>query len=369
MNDGDLIGLQIMLQLYNPVTAAWHPRWRGHIDDISYNVSPSVEGFANVQVDCVGIFDYLGGVTMQPGFGNTVPAGADAVVFYEDVQVDDRVIALLTDAGIVASMMVVFSGNVSVQESLFDFDDVILQAVRDASDAEFPGLANVYEDRFGRVAWHGRFARLDPEGTEAGGANWNFTRWYAATRSDVTMGVAQIREVSYNRPRSRIINSYLAWPIADENGVEFPRSSIAALLRTDATSITQYGYRGGHDAPGLIIKANVNNANTGAQECGLFGDFYIANYAATHENIQKVSVKSIEPSDSRAAAAWALMCGIDISDALNLTVAEAGLSDVAYFVDGLSVSCRALNEDYDLVEVTPNLSPAAYYATDVFTGT
>lgn len=366
LNDEDLIGLQIMLQLYNPVTATWHPRWRGHIDDIGFNVHPSVAGLANVQLECVGIFDYLGGVTMLPGFGDAVPAGAEAVVFYEDEQVDDRIIALLTDANIAASMRVVFTGNVSVNESQFDFDDVILQALRDAADAEFPGVANVYEDRFGRVAFHGRFARFDPEGVEAGGANWDFNRWDAATGADVTTGVAQIREFSYNRPRSRIINSYLAWPIADENGVEFPRSGIEALIRTDATSITQYGYRGGHDAPGLIIKENVNNSNTGAEECGLFGDFYIANYATIHENIQRVKLQSIRPGDARASATWAAMCGMDISDGMNITVTDAGFVAVPHFIDGLSVSCRALNPDFDLVEVTPNLTPAAYYATDVF---
>lgn len=366
LNDADLIGLQVMLQLYNPVTAAWHPRWRGHIDDISYDVHPSVSGLATVQLECVGIFDYLGGVTMLPGFGDAVPAGAEAVVFYEDEQVDDRIIALLTDANIASSMRVIFSGNVSVNESLYDYDDVILQAVRDAADAEFPGIANVYEDRFGRVAFHGRFARFDPEGVEAAGANWNFTRWDAATGSDVTTGVAQIRQFAYNRPRARIINSYLAWPIADENGDEFPRSAIEALIRTDATSITQYGYRGGHDAPGLIIKENVNNSNTGAEECGLFGDFYIANYATIHENIQRVTLRSIRPSDARATATWAAMCGMDISDGMNLTVDEAGLADVPYFIDGLAVSCRVLNPDFDLVEVSPNLTPAAYYATDVF---
>lgn len=369
LNDADLVGLQIMLQLYDPVAATWHPRWRGHIDDISHNVHPSVEGLANVQLEAVGIFDYLGGVTMQPGFGDAVPSGAEAVVFYEDENVDDRIIALLTDAGIASSMRVVFTGNVSVNETLYDYDDVILQAVRDAADAEFPGVANVYEDRFGRVAFHGRFARFDPEGVEAGGANWDFNRWYAATRDDVTVGVAQIREFAFNRPRSRIINSYLAWPIADENGVEFPRSSIEALIRTDAPSIAAYGYRGGHDAPGLIIKENINNSNTGAVECGLFGDFYIANYATVHENIQRVVFKSLAPTDERAEATWEAMCKMDVSDGMNLTVAEAGLEDVPYFVDGLSVSCRALNPAYDMVTVTPNLTPAAYYATDVFSGT
>ena len=116
-------------------------------------------------------------------------------------------------------------------------------ALRDAADAEFPGVANVYEDRFGRVAFHGRHARFDPEGT-ADGANWVFNRWHAATRGDVTTGTAQIRAFSFNRPRARIINSYLAYPRADENGVEFDRTQIDALLQMDSGSITAFGYRG-----------------------------------------------------------------------------------------------------------------------------
>jgi hypothetical protein len=55
------------------------------------------------------------------------------------------------------------------------------------------------------------------------------------------------------------------------------------------------------------------------------------------------------------------MCGIEISDVLALTVADAEITDVDYFVEGLSIRCRYLNPDYDYLEVTPNLTPAAYY--------
>jgi hypothetical protein len=290
----------------------------------------------------------------------------NGVVFYEDGRVDDRIIALLDDAGLAATMRVVFTGNVDVNETLYDPDDVILQAVRDAADAEFPGVANFYEDRYGRAAFHGRFARFDPEATEAGGANWDFVRWDAATREDVTTGVAQIREFSFNRPRTRIINTFLAYPRADENGVDFDRSLIPTLQKQDPTSIAAYGYRGPLDSPDLIIKDNFNNANTGADECELFGEFYITNYAQPRKAIQNVTFKSLAADDARAAATWDLMCRADISDAIGLTVDEAGLADEQFFIDGISVECRMLNPTYDLVTFTPNLTPASYYGTDVF---
>lgn len=368
LDTDDLVGLQIMLQLYDPVAATWSPRWRGHIDDVEHSLV-DVPGykFANAALRCVGIFDYLGGCKMLPSvFGNVPPAGMDGVVFYEDGRVDDRIIALLTDAGIDVNMYVVFTGNVDVNETLYDPEDVTLTALRDAADAEFPGVANVYEDRFGRVAFHGRFARFDPEGTAAGGANWEFNRWYAATREDVITGIAQIREFAFNRPRSRIVNSFVAWPRADENGVQFDRSLIAGLVRTDATSIANYGYRAPLDSPDLIIKDNFNNANTGADECGLFGDFYVGNYALPRKAIQTIVFKSIDPSDARAAATWELMSKVDVSDAINLTVDEANLADEPFFVDGIAIECRVLNPEFDMVTCTPNLTPASYYGTDVF---
>lgn len=370
LDDDDLVGMQILLQLYDPVAATWNIRWRGHIDDILHELVdiPNYGSVSNVQLECVGIFDYLGGCKMIPGaggFGDVAPAGMNGVVFYEDEEVDDRVVALLDDAQITSSMRVAFSGNVWVNETLYDTDDVILQGLRDAADAEFPGVANVYEDRYGRVVFHGRFARFDPEGTEASASNWDFVRWSAGTREDVASGVAQVREFSYNRPRKRLINTYVAYPRADELGVELDRSLIAAMVISDANSISTYGYRGG-DAPDLIIQKHKTNGNTGAQECELFSEFYIENYSEIRKAVQTCVIKSVAPGDARAAATWALMCGADISDAIHLTIDEAGLADVPFFIDGISVECRVLNPSYDLVTVTPNLTPASYYGTDVF---
>jgi hypothetical protein len=360
-----------MFQLYNPVTDSWHPRWRGHIDDVAHDLVPVAAPdmpLSDAQIICTGIFDYLGGCKMLPGvFGNFADQLSADTVFYENGRFDDRCIKLLDDALIDVDMRVTFTGNVYVNETQYDVDDVILQALRDACDAEFPGVANVYEDRFGRVAIHGRHARFDPEGTAAGGANWDFNRWYAATREDVTGDNAQIREFGYNRPRSRIINSYVAWPREDEAGVPIDRDIIATLLRTDPTSIGIYGYRG-DDAPDLILQREyaASGDRTGTELCGLFGDFYIANYAAVRKAIQRVTLKALRADDPRAAATWDTMCRMDISDGMNLTVDEAGLADTPFFIDGVSVECRVLNPDHDMVTVTPNLTPASYYDTDVF---
>jgi hypothetical protein len=382
LDDDDLVGLQIMLQLYNPVTATWEPCFRGHIEDISRDPSPNAPELTNVEVECVGIFAYLAGVKMVVGhFGATLPSGMTGVVFYEDGPVatgtndptdGGRIELLLDDARLSTDMYVVFSLNVDVNETLYEPDDDILSAVRDAADADFPGVANAYEDRFGRVAVHGRLSRFDPDTIAAGAATgaWDFTRWAAATREDVTTGRAQIREFSYNRPRTRLVNTYVAYPRADENGVDFDRDSIKDLVRTSPTSITANGHHG-KEAPDLIVKQSKQFATdglTGADLCGLYGDFYIANYAVVRKNVQRVSITSLRPSDSRATDTWALICGVDISDIIALYVDEAGLAGEEFFVEGISGSCRVARPGFDRVTITPNLTPASYYSTDVFTG-
>jgi hypothetical protein len=364
----DFIGLQIMLQLFDPVAATWEPVFRGHIDDAHNTPSPGAPSLTNVQLDCVDIFAYLAEVKMVVGvFGDTAPAGMDGVVFYEDEAVNLRLDALADDAGLAASMYVHFDGNVDVCESLYDTDDDILSAMRDAADAEFPGVANVYVDRYGREVFHGRFARFDPDGTSSG-AEWDFNRWNAATREDVTSGRAQIREFQFNRPRTRIINSYTAWPELDENHETFDQALIASnQTKTDATSITAYGYRG-QEAPALIIKEHKTNGNTGAEECELFGEYYVNNYAEPRKNVERITFKTLSPDDalSRDAATWALMTRADISDVIHLFVDEAGLADAEFFIEGISGECRVGNPQYDFVTVTPNLSPAAYYLDNVF---
>lgn len=279
-------------------------------------------------------------------------------MFYEDGPVDGRMDDLADDAGLDPDMYVHFSGNVEVLESVYGDNDVILSAMRDAADAEFPGVGNVYVDRYGREVFHGRLAKFDPD-TTSSGAEWDFTRWAAATRGDVTSGRAQIREFSYSMPRSRIINSYLAYP----RGMW--EAEIQYQVQTDPTSISTYGHRG-EQAPDLIIKEHKTNGNNAADECLLFGLYYVSNYAEPRKNIDRCVFRSLPPDEDRAADVWALMTRADISDVIHFFVDEAGMADEEFFIEGVSGSCRVGPPNYDFVTFTPNLSPAAYYGDNVF---
>jgi hypothetical protein len=361
LNDVDLVGLQIQLQILNPVTSTWVPQFRGLIDDITYDLDPSGV-VSNVQMECVDMFDYLGGVEMVVGaFGDALPAGMSGVVFYEDGSVQTRITTLLDDAGVPSALYAVFSGNVNDQETLYDPGDSVLVAIRDAADSEFPGVANCYVDKTGVFQFHGRYARFQPETVAASASGWNFGTFAggdgAAISSDSTR--AQIREFKFSRPRSRIINSAVSYP----RGIDV--SDIAGQYSTVASSIGTFGYHS-WSATDLIVLEHKTNGNTGNEECQLFAQYYTSNYSVPRVNIETVTFESLGPDDDRAEATWRVLTDMDISDRINLSVADAGISDEEFFVEGISMQVRPLNPDYDHVSLTPNLTPASYYGTATF---
>jgi hypothetical protein len=377
IDDVTLVGLQVQLQVQNPVTSAWVPQFRGVIDNITYEVDPSGV-VSNVQFECVDMFDFLGGVEMVPGlFGHPYPPdkpNMGGVVYYAGGPVatgtDDwtdggRIETLLHDAGVPSALFTVFSGNVDLWETVYDPGDSVLSAIRDAADAEWPNIANCFISKTGIFSFHGRFARFAPDTVAASASGWDFHRWKAATMEDVSTDKAQIRSFTYNRPRSRIFNAAVSWPRNGINGRLFNQKLITNQIALNTGSVSSYGYRG-WSAGDLIIKEHKTNGNTGAQECKLYADFVVAAYSVPRTNIQSVTFKSMLPTDSRATANWATMLGIDISDVIALTVDEAGLVAEDYFVEGVQMTVRPGPPTWDVVEVTPNLTPAAYYAVNVF---
>lgn len=369
---GTIDGKQIRINLQNPVTGNWVQQWQGWIHDITYDLHPATENgisiLSNVQIECVDLFEYLARVEMIPGvFGDPAPDAAEGTVFYENGPVDDRIVSLLTDADVPSFMQVVFTGNIDVPQTQYDPGDPVLVALRDACDAEFPGIANCYTDKRGYFVFHGRKARFDPEGTaaEATPGAWNFTRWKAGDGAAIEDDGdrAQIRPpMQWRRPRSRIINAAIAYP----RGID--ERLMPGQVAIDAGSVTSYGYRS-WSARDLIIAEGTTTGNTAAEECRLFADFYVANYSAPRTRVEAITFKSIEPTDPRAAPTWALICNADISDIIDFVQRYPGTSSLGlaenFYIEGSSMTIVPLNTEFDFVEVTFNVSPEANYGDDV----
>lgn len=375
-----LEGKQITLQAWNPVTAAWVPQTRMWIDEITYLFNPATADgksiLSNVQLNCVDIFDFLAGIAMDLTgdtrvFGNTPPAGYEANIFYEDTDQDDgtgfqlRVTQILDDCALTTDWYVVFTGNIDVLEGLYDPGDSPLTAIRDALDAEFPGIANGYSDKRGRFVAHGRGARFDPD-TVSDGADWTFTRWKAGDGAAIALDGdrAQIREpLSWSRDRKKIYNVGYAYP-KDISPLDKPAQYVVAA----GTSIDDFGRRT-WDAENLLVKRGTTTGNNGNDEAKGYANFFITNYQLMRTRVDAVTLMALDPNDPRAASTWGMALGADISDVVNLAHGYPGPDGVGisedWYIEGSSMQIRPLNPEFDMVTVSFNVSPTDYYTDDV----
>lgn len=350
----------------NPVTDTWHPRFRGAVDDHDYNLSPSkIKG--DVVIEAVDALDYFANFELAPGLaGDTPPAQSEGYVFYEDTAVTGpqiRINQALADAAWPAGLSSIFTGNVNLLETVYSPGESILTVIHDAADAEFPGVANFFVDKHGVPCFHGRLARFTPAAVAATATHWDFNTWTVGT------GGAQITwPFSVQRSRRMIRNAAMCYPQALASGAPFPRADRVNQVATAAASIAIHGVRS-WSAENLITKNGITSGLTGPQECRTFANYIVANYASPQIRLSQVTIKPVRPSDPRAAAIWALICEVDISDQVTVVMAHPGGGGVnqTFFVEGITETYRPLEKDldtgYPFVEMTLDLSPAIYWTT------
>jgi hypothetical protein len=155
--------LHAVLCRQDPVTGLWEERFRGYVEEYSYDIHPSQQ-VNQLTVSLVDLFEIAGSAEMQPGqFG----ADINGQVSYGVALSNERVVAILTDLGLPRHRYATLPGTVMLHSSRYSGGESALSAVQEAADGEFPNLANVYCDRHGRICFHGRTARFDPAAVAA----------------------------------------------------------------------------------------------------------------------------------------------------------------------------------------------------------
>lgn len=331
-------------------------RFRGHVDEVDGEVHSS--GLkTDVTLELTDLRAHLAGVELVIGeHGHPTPTGREQYVFFEDGQVDDRIILALTQAGVPSPLRSIFSGNVMLIESVYNAGASILQVIDEAVDAEWPGVANSFIDAGGRFCFRGRHARFNP-GNPTYGINFWEAGASAIGGSDyVTGSRAQMRGLRWSKGKSTIYNRALAYPQG------MAEDDLAAMLYEDATSVGLYGQRS-WSAENLLTKRHLSNGNTGADEARLFARYQVDNHKAPAIRARKITFRTLRDSDPRAASVWALMQGVEISDVLDLyTPFIAG----RYFVEGITQRAEELDGTIPNVTTELDLSPAAFWSSDPF---
>lgn len=368
--DGQLDGKQLAIARWNPVTEEWATRFRGYIYEYAYNLSPTQQ-VNDVEIRAVGFMDYLATAELLPGAGH--PGGPADMVRFDAQEVDDRITDLFADAGLDPDLYVVFSGNIVCSQSDYDPGYSFLAAVQDAAEAEFPGVANIYEDRYGRVVFHGRHARFSPDSVaaDAGTAAWDFQRWKAGDGDAITgdSDYAQIRPpLASDRSLKNVINAALVTPM------DIAEADLAGQVVTDAVSIAAYGVRS-FTATDLRVLEHKTNGDDGLDQTLKVAQYYVTNYAVPQTRPRQVTLRSLRASDPRATSTWNLICGVDVSDIVHLRVTNPGGAgfDEEFYVEGITESSTPLGpftpvgDEMDMAEMVLDVSPVAFYNEDTFT--
>ncbi len=383
-----LTGKQILLQLYDPVLNVWEPQFKGVIDNISYVLDRTAVNSlgqplnASIQLNAVDAFDYAAGFGLTPGLaGDRPPVGGDDGVWYAPTtdEVFVRIIQILADMGIDESAYVVFSGNVALQTVKYNPDEPALNALRDCADAEFPFIANLYVDRFGRICFHGRYGRFDPGGVahDAGPDRWDFQVFNlgdgAAVRDDPTR--TQMRVLEFDQARANIVNVAVCYPQGTQP------DKMRDQVYADTTSITDFGHYAAPPMSDLLTAKPIADNTYGHPdwtrytECFKFAELLVKNQKDPRESITALQVKTVDPADSRATNVWHCLTRSDVSDMVNVKVGyphgvgmtgDSPIDD--YFIEGRTLRVRPLNSSadksdlpgYDYVELDLNVSPAVW---------
>lgn len=355
--------LQIKLDVLNPVTATYSTLYRGFIEDFSYDWDPS-QRVNRLALSCVDAFAILAAIEMQPdgSFGDA--GGPVGNIFFDNADFQTRIDQVLGNAGWPALLAVTFTGNVQMQESVYAPGDTALDVIMDALNAEFPGVSNGYVDKTGRVVSHGRLARFDPEGVSAGASAgaWDWQHWKAGDGAAVAASLAdtaQIREFASERGISKLINYAQASPMG------IAGADVAGQVVSDSVSIGKYGYRT-WSKEYLLVDSGTTTGNTANDECKLYAQYYVDNYATPRQRISSISFKSMRPDDERAAANWDLLGGADISDQIDVTITApggGGFDGEPCFIEGIHYDVSPGGPDFAIVTMNLDLSPRAAYSS------
>jgi hypothetical protein len=363
---GPLAPAQILA--VNPVSSVTEVIFTGFVESWDY-VLDQTERWMILTINLTDAFELLARAETVPDSSGTTILAADLV--------EDRIRGVLADYGWPSDKELIFSGNVHLQETVYNPQTSLLSVLQDCADAELPNAANIFMDKWGQVAFRGRFSRLIPQiyGPRDGGLTppsghkainfWEVGDIQAAE----TFGIAPIAEIEWILDLKNVINACLCTP----NGIA--QADIAGQLVFNAGSIAQYGTRS-LTISDLLTLDQVSDPSQdqpfldAKDACKVFGQYYVDNYAQPVEMISHIAFKTRDPSDSLALPLWDFILGVEIGDVVKVWTTNpggGGFVQTQFFVEGIHNTVAVLQAGLFDFTTTLDLSPRAWYQT--FDGT
>jgi len=394
-------GKQAAIALQNPTPIyEHHTLFRGFVESWRYRLDPTRQ-YMELELQLVDGFAILARAQLEVGVDGAIPpyAGmapeqaatlaemAQGNVLYgesepPDGTVGDRINAILGDVDWPTELRSVFTGNVRVGPKAYGPGTSALDALWDAADAEFPGVANLFiggpgvnpagGSLAGLLVFRGRQARFRPDIAEYG-----IQRRTVGDPSAWTddLNVVPVSELEWSNGEDNLFNAASATPqwvgtgatIRQLNPDPPDNDNVAGQHVKDTASIDSYGLRS-LTFDNLQTVEGIHTGNDSMVETRLFASYYVDNYKTPEPRISRMVFKSRHPSDPHAPKLWDHICKCEISDLLTLKTEHPGGGgfDTDYYIEGIHYTCRPGAPEYPIVELTLDVSPRANYTSNPF---
>ena len=362
---------QAKIELVNPVSSAVSTIFRGFVDSWRFEPHPT-EKFNTVTVNLVDGMAIVAGCELLPNatlFGDDVVAGN--IVYNADsalTAVRTRIVQVLDEIGwpgttATDTLRAINSGNVGLWDSTYAPRTSALTVIQEAAEADFPAVSGgFYFAKDGKATFMGRYTRIDPTNPDYGIQTWELGD-DAAAAADPTV------KIPVSPPLVFYVDSSQMFNVATCTNQETADADIPSQVDSDATSISAYGRRS-WSAEGLRTR-NGSGPTTADAECQLFSEFMVGNYKDPAIRVEAITVRPRMPGRPYATKTWALMCGVELNDIVELTHTMkwgGGFAGNQYFVERISYDIEMANDTIDDVTLTLDVSPGEYYTSNPFAG-
>lgn len=382
---------QAIVNLRNPCTDEISTLFKGYIDELECAMDVGANR-SDVTLSLVDGFGALTTLEMHPTdpptFGTTpsvesadqiyFPPTDDDPPYNGDIgdgitaqEVNARIHRALDEAGWPRAWRRIASGNIYLQGAVYERFDQLLSVIFDSAEAEFPGgVANAYMSKDGIVCFHGRYIRFNAEEFLADDdasrrSGHPLVLWKAGGKSaaDADPDVALIAGLTFGRASNDILNAVTCLP-QNVDAADVPD----ALVKDD-DSIDVYGWRAA-SYEDLLVLQGVTSGKTAVEETKDYSNYYVQNYKAPKTRVTQLVFRPRDPRSFSGPATWALMCGIDIGDPIDLETSHwggAGGFNERYFVEGIHYQADNTGRpDMPNITLTLDVSPASFWSFNPF---
>lgn len=341
---------QAKINVAHPITGVFRDIFSGYIE--SWNFTRQGPRGSQVELNLMDGFELLENA-------HVVPDGAQAggAAFYASQRVDDRMKALLADAGWPLARTNIYTGSINVQDITYGIGTSFLSALMDTADAEFPGIANCFCGKSGFFNFRGRYDRLNYTG-------YPRNTWFCGDDGAIELDdtLIPIFDMSYNMDKQSVINTSLVTPLG------IPDVNVPAQRKTDGTSVGLYGERA-NDVQNLIILDNWRDSISGEADCERFAQYYVDNYKVPLMRIDSIEfhaqMAGVEDTPINNTI-WDFFHKVEIGDVVSIQTFHpggGGFDGALFFVEGIHNVVKGLNDLIPDWTMTLDLSPLDLFAT------